>query len=264
LDCCRSTALIKELDRLESWVAQLQPPKWDESMLGKIDADLATHGRALYASHCAPCHSAPPYERTDPNNNIARKTFIAIKTIDYLRVGTDPVYSESFARRLVRTNGVTSRAHEGRSVVEAERYFRYTIGAIVKRAMIDLNIHIDEQSALHGFRFGNDRSLYTQTCIPCLKAGPLPGIWASGPYLHNGSVPTIYDLLSPVSERPKIFATGFRELDNKNLGFVSSDAPGRFRFDTSIPGNSNAGHTYPPTGLTPAEGLAIIEYLKTL
>jgi hypothetical protein len=97
-----------------------------------------------------------------------------------------------------------------------------------------------------------------------LKAGPLPGVWASGPYLHNGSVPTVYELLSPVEERRKVFWTGGRELDRERLGSVSHDAPGRFRFDTSLTGNRNTGHTYPPQGLSADERNAILECRKTL
>jgi hypothetical protein len=50
------------------------------------------------------------------------------------------------------------------------------------------------------------------TSVVDLKAGPLPGVWASGPYLHNGSVLTVYELLSPVEERREVFWTGGREL----------------------------------------------------
>jgi hypothetical protein len=105
---------------------------------------------------------------------------------------------------------------------------------------------------------------YAPPSLTDLKASPLPGIWASGPYLHNGSVPTVYELLSPVEERRKVFWTGGRELDRQRLGLVSDDAPGRFRFDTSLPGNRRTGHLYPPQGLDHDERMAIIEYLKTL
>jgi hypothetical protein len=59
-----------------------------------------------------------------------------------------------------------------------------------------------------------------------------------------------------------VFWTGGRELDRERLGFVSDEAAGLFRFDTSLPGNRNTGHVYPPQGLSSEERLAIIEYLK--
>jgi hypothetical protein len=111
---------------------------------------------------------------------------------------------------------------------------------------------------------GGQPTPYLPESLTMLKAGPLDGIWASGPYLHNGSVPTIYELLSPVAERRAVFWTGGRELDRERLGFVSDDAPGRFRFDTALPGNRNIGHEYPPRGLTHDERMALVEYLKTL
>jgi mono/diheme cytochrome c family protein len=95
-----------------------------------------------------------------------------------------------------------------------------------------------------------------------MKAGPLLGLWATGPFLHNGSVPTVYDLLSPPAERPRVFWVGGRELDAERLGFVSAEAPGLFRFDTALEGNSNQGHAFPRTPLAPAQRLAVVEYLK--
>ena len=95
-----------------------------------------------------------------------------------------------------------------------------------------------------------------------LKAGPLLGLWTTGPFLHNGSVPTVYDLLSPPAERPAVFWVGGREVDPERLGFRSEAAPGRFRFDTALPGNGNGGHAFPRTPLVPAQRRAVIEYLK--
>jgi hypothetical protein len=95
---------------------------------------------------------------------------------------------------------------------------------------------------------------------------PLDGIWLRGPYLHNGSVPTLRDLLDPPDQRPSVFFRGYDVFDPMNVGFVSSvaEADGHkfFRYDTSVPGNSNSGHGYGTT-LPPADKRAIVEYLKT-
>lgn len=93
------------------------------------------------------------------------------------------------------------------------------------------------------------------------KGGPLNGIWATAPYLHNGSVPTLADLLKPADQRPKTFWVGNRELDADNVGFVSSS--GRFLFDTAKSGNSNAGHEF-GARLPEADKTALLQYLKTL
>jgi mono/diheme cytochrome c family protein len=95
---------------------------------------------------------------------------------------------------------------------------------------------------------------------------PLDGIWLRGPYLHNGSVPTLRDLLEPVERRPSVFYRGYDVFDQVNVGFVSNvpQADGRtyFKYDTSLPGNSNSGHVYGVT-LADADKRAIVEYLKT-
>ena len=60
-----------------------------------------------------------------------------------------------------------------------------------------------------------------------------------------------------------MFWTGGHELDLMRLGYQSGDVPGRFRFDTSLRGNGNQGHAFPPEGLSHDQRMAIIEYLKT-
>src|SRR6185295_1546560 len=80
------------------------------------------------------------------------------------------------------------------------------------------------------------------------KSRPLHGIWATGPFLHNGSVPTIYEMLLPEERRSKVFWTGLRRFDPVKVGIVGSDSVGGFRFDTSIPGNQNTGHQFRDDG----------------
>ncbi|HEY7326936.1 MAG TPA: hypothetical protein VH592_04825 [Gemmataceae bacterium] len=97
---------------------------------------------------------------------------------------------------------------------------------------------------------------------------PLDGLWARAPYLHNGSVPTLSDLLAKPADRPKRFYRGDDEYDPIKVGFRSDRArcdDGRklFDFKTEEKGNSNAGHTY-GTELNDDEKKALLEYLKTL
>ena len=101
--------------------------------------------------------------------------------------------------------------------------------------------------------------------------GPLAGIWLRAPYLHNGSVPTLRDLLNNPDDRPKRFCRGNDLYDWKNIGFVSTpaekggpaDCGDFFLYDTSLPGNSNRGHLY-GTMLEKDDKEALIEFLKTL
>ena len=97
-------------------------------------------------------------------------------------------------------------------------------------------------------------------------AKPLVGVWLLGPYLHNGSVPSLLDLLTPPSARPVDFYRGLDLFDPQRVGFVSTGAKAAaegFRFDTTQTGNGNGGHLY-GTDLSPDDRSALIEYLKTL
>jgi mono/diheme cytochrome c family protein len=109
------------------------------------------------------------------------------------------------------------------------------------------------------------------------QAPPLDGIWATAPYFHNGSVPTLAGVLNSKS-RPKLFTRSFKtgeaDYDKERVGWAVTelDAPlhravpayeQRKVYDTSKPGRSNAGHTY-GDDLTEEQRRAVIEYLKTL
>lgn len=100
-------------------------------------------------------------------------------------------------------------------------------------------------------------------------AVPLDGLWLRAPYLHNGSVPTLEDLLEPANRRPKIFYRGYDVYDRTTVGFLHSGAEAQregWRFDVSVPGNSNQGHDGEPFGtqLTAEQKQQLVEYLKTL
>lgn len=96
---------------------------------------------------------------------------------------------------------------------------------------------------------------------------PLDGIWARAPFLHNGSVPTLRDLLEPPENRPATFYRGYDVYDQRKVGFVSDVAAENgqefFLFDTSLPGNANGGHLY-AIELSAEDKDALVEYMKTL
>jgi cytochrome c peroxidase len=94
----------------------------------------------------------------------------------------------------------------------------------------------------------------------------LDGIWARAPYLHNGSVPTLRDLLEPPANRPKLFWRGYDLYDPKNVGFVAQGAEAErvgTRHDTARRANGNDGHLF-GTALPAADKENLLEYLKTL
>src|SRR5262249_16648575 len=93
----------------------------------------------------------------------------------------------------------------------------------------------------------------------------LDGVWLRAPYLHNGSVPNLVELLKSETERAVTFYRGYDVYDPANVGFVAQgEKAGRFgdRFDTTLPGNGNRGHRY-GTDLSPDDKTALVEYLKT-
>src|ERR1043166_351741 len=101
---------------------------------------------------------------------------------------------------------------------------------------------------------------------------PLDGLWLRAPYLHNGSVPTLYQLLTP-GERVQKFYRGYDVIDREHVGFVYQPPADRTKaaeflartseYDTTLPGNGNGGHTY-GAELSADDKAALIEYLKTL
>jgi Cytochrome c len=118
---------------------------------------------------------------------------------------------------------------------------------------------------------------YPVTATKGYQAPPLDGIWATAPYLHNGSVPTLYHMLNSKT-RPTVFTRSFhtdeKDYDSVRVGWKYSDVKpvsgsemhpheARKIYDTSKPGRSNQGHTF-GDDLTDAERMAVIEYLKTL
>lgn len=137
------------------------------------------------------------------------------------------------------------------------------------------NIPEQRQAEMNGWA-----TLDLPEVVRAYKARPLAGMWATAPFLHNGSVPTLYHMLAPATQRPKKFYTGRHEFDAKFVGYESSNpGEGGFLFDTTIPGNFNIGHEFragyvewkpgAPPGfgvigpeLSEQDRWAIVEYLK--
>src|SRR5262249_39363666 len=126
-------------------------------------------------------------------------------------------------------------------------------------------------------KVGDGKGTFVSTEPVGYQAPPLDGIWATAPYFHNGSVPTVYHVLNSRA-RPKIYTRSFRTdkdaYDPVKLGWkvtilrrgADPKLPAVERrkvYDTTQPGRSNGGHTFGDK-LTEAERMAVIEYLKTL
>jgi hypothetical protein len=149
---------------------------------------------------------------------------------------------------------------------------------VIPLAEIGTNPHRDAmwtvqaRDAYNNYRDGYDWGFKSFRKQDGYVAEPLDAIWLKGPYLHNGSVPTLADLLQPVDQRPRSFLHDSTVLDKEKIGFVSPPCtPGDtkqagFCFDTDEakqPGNSRAGHTYGTT-LPATDKADLIAYLATL
>ncbi len=135
------------------------------------------------------------------------------------------------------------------------------LDSLKKRAFADDGISAAEQKGMDA-----DPAVWRATAQ--YLARPLNGIWATAPYLHNGSVPTLYDLLHP-DRRPAKFAVGTHEFDPAKVGYRSdtnTPGPNVWIYDATQPGNSNIGHSGDAFGTTLPEDQksALLEYLKKL
>jgi hypothetical protein len=263
-----SSVLFENLFQLEGWIDSLTPPQWPEALLGPIEEARWRKGVQLFRRDCLQCHNMPPFDMTRKQENIAGKQFIKIGRVDYRAVGTDPLYIQTLVERTAETGALADSLFNGRKIIPAVEFFVSTVRATVEHGLAALNLPDNERMSYSGYRFrpvaraGAKPEPYRPPSVTDIKAGPLLGIWATSPYLHNGSVPNLYELLLPADKRSKVFWVGSRELDTGKMGFVSTEARGLFRFDTRLPGNSNSGHVYPEAPYDDEERRNVIEYLK--
>lgn len=266
-----SSIQIPNLREIENRIASLQSPQWP-STFPAINKKLADRGRELFIAYCRSCHA--DIDRVSPTRKI----------IAELRdTGTDPTMAANFLNRTAKTRQLKGKkinfnpvGKEFESTADAgDILIHLTVGAIIggwKEAPRDVLAQLEFEKRK---RMGVD---FMEENVPNkfkYKARPLNGIWATAPFLHNGSVPSLYEVLLPASERSKVFWVGNREFDPSKVGFIADEKAGLFRFDTSVSGNSNAGHEYgvgkrkeiggddlPP--LSNEQRKELLEYLKTL
>jgi hypothetical protein len=267
-----SSADLKALERVYEYVSALNPPAWPEDVLGKIDRDLAKRGEKLYRDQgCVTCHPLDPYPTVQPRPGGPK--FLKMTATPLKEVGTDPLYAEYFVRRTAVPGPLAplfkGTMFEGQREVPAAIQFLATLTRITEAGLDKAAKTPEERARLLGPKplpqLPSNPAELNQLVNGLLayKATPLAGVWATAPYLHNGSVPSLYELLLPPEKRAKSFHLGDREFDPKNVGYRTGPAAGSFRYDTTLPGQSNRGHEY-GTKLDDADRRALVEFLKTL
>lgn len=249
-----STIEVGNLGLLESWVNNLLSPQWPGTVLPAIDVVKAANGQLLYNQYCASCHTV--IDRTNVNQSIA------VTMTPVTQVQTDPTAAVNAATRTGLT-GILQGYKEfiylgdvfGATASAAAILTNGVIGVLINNPFGDLEAAIEEYMNIQDAKKFNPESY---------KARPLNGIWATAPYLHNGSVPSLAQLLLPPAQRAKQFYVGSREFDPVNVGFITTQTASAYLYDTTVPGNSNSGHDYGTGALSPAQRSDLVEYLKTL
>lgn len=282
----KSSVRIWPLIRLENRVRTLKAPKWPAKVLPAIDEDKAAAGKILFQQQCAKCHGSvntfplfrsftsvlmPVEDSTGKNGERiegVQTDVAAAATIreSHARTGTlqgakKGPFSKEFYGETEYVDVITKDT-VGR--VLAGKFFGFKVRPSSGRVRLGGNA---PDVAVNAADMEPDKALIDQEQNrPKLvyRARPLDGIWATAPFLHNGSVPTLYDLLLPENRRPKIFYVGQREFDPVKVGYVSAPGQGSFKFDTSLKSNSNKGHDYGASQMTEQQRWELVEYMKSL
>ena len=318
-----SSLRLSRMIEIERQLGRLQSPRWPGEILGAIDRDKAAEGESLFLARCVGCHAPlasgdtrkrikavmTPLDRSGTDIWTACNTYLHTSDSGRLQGRKQLVYTGDPLQKTERTRLMLAHtaiaAIAGRADELVGQVVEDTIG--IGREL-PRPARIEQVEYLPGVPDGEKKArartcLENKDAILAYKARPLNGIWATAPYLHNGSVPTLRDLLLPSSvrtarpalhgeassagtileRRPERFTVSLREYDPIAVGIKTvrnpperevADASGRtFTFNVRdadgapVPGNFNSGHEGPEYGtdnLADAQRDALLEYLKTL
>jgi hypothetical protein len=250
-----STVPVRNLHRLELTAYKLSAPAWPAGVFGAPDAAAAARGGLVFAARCAGCHEYGPKDRTPTG-------LIRLRVFSPADLGVDDSTARQVAAPLEDIGDLPLKPGD-RSFASA---VSFVVGQITAKAYAAANVGPDEQAAMED-RARRGGVYWRDTIIATGKpyaARPLHGVWAMAPYLHNGSVPTIWDLMQPPDKRPVRFPIGHRDYDPVKLGFRTDipEAQAKYVVDTRKAGNANTGHTF-GAALTDDQRRDLIEFLKT-
>ena len=293
-----SSINVRNLHRIESHLRSLNSPRWPEDLFPPIDESRAARGERIFTRYCASCHAE--IERADPD----RRVIAHMSSVSNL--GTDPKMANNSVD-YKGLSGILRNQYVSTSVGDILLDKQAPVAALLTKATMNVVATPDPdkwflrrwaewvydlvsaffdneiKASIKRGNYNPDTTASPYASLVAYKGRSLNGIWATAPYLHNGSVPTLYDLLLPKKRpgdpangeyRPDEFQVGSREFDPVKVGLASSGYKG-FTFITSFEGNSNAGHEYAagrtpqpngetPRALTKEERQDLLEYLKRL
>lgn len=265
----KSTANVDSLFKLEKKYQTLRSPSWADlvamGIASPIQQDKADRGAKIYQNQCLSCHALQP-SSSAPNK--FGNSYWLNPVVDIGTVGTSRQYiDDDHNRRAILPTllrkpftsrfGVDSVAPDG--TVKAASFRSFVIGAQILEDFRARGLTPEQQAIVTNCR----DSSFQQTVVG-MRARTLDGVILTGPFLHNGSVPTIDDLLRPAADRPTKFWVGCTDYDLDRGGYsCQSSSPNAFLFDTEILGNGNEGHEYGTT-LNASSRADLIEFLKTI
>lgn len=275
----KTSARGEELIRLEQLVAKMTAPQWPEQYLGAIDFEKAQRGWAIYTEFrgnepsCAYCHALKDangqYPLTPAEENLFGAQFVITNMTPLADIGTDPTMALNFATRVVSTAHLAPllpAPFTGVSELPAPVLLSVLVGVATKDSLARIQPPLSdaELAAAIGYRIkAPGLPPYVPKNLLAYRATPLAGVWATAPYLHNGSVQNLYELLLPANERQSAFYVGSRRFDTEKVGFKNIAGPESSLLDTTLAGNSNQGHEFGVT-LSKDDKMDLIEFLKTL
>ena len=265
-----NSAEFAGLGELEDLTRTLAAPRfrdtWPPGQAGAIDDALAERGQTLFTTAgCAQCHG--------------KVVQIGLEFATW-RTGPVPLTADPGTDRLAAV-GLDRKGDSG--ILAGERVAvlspplgqRDTAKNILTLAIVNSYLQhlLQPNHNLHAaqrhpaFRAADDYAQAVASATVIYEARVLDGVWAAAPYLHNGSVPTLADLLEPSGRRPPAFAIGPR-YDPQKVGLATAQDPQAFVLQTTgcdnlLSGKSRCGHEY-GTDLVPDDKRALLEYLKTL
>lgn len=271
--------------KLEDLVKQIGPPKWPAAW--PLDRTLAAQGRQVYEMHtaeggCIDCHNENPGPRAFPDqptwNTPIQDVGTDSREHDILnRTSKSGVLTGAWIPFLTKPLKGTERSFTllstsvGGAILQSGAWKQAIFGS---GTPVAANLAPNPKvSPSDGVKKALDDSFpdrpeeKVQTDPPAYESRMIHGIWAAAPYLHNGSVASLAQLLTPDSQRLTTFDVG-PAYDTVNLGLATSQ-PGWHGTRTTTgcdqrnSGNSHCGHNFGTT-LSPQQKLALLEYLKAL
>jgi RoxA-like, cytochrome c-like len=278
-----NSADLSGLQTLEEQIVKLRPPPWPSDL--PYNKELAERGEPLFKARCQECHSDRPSELlkgawetpvkavgTDSKMATNSERAAAPGVLEGQPVPPPPI--GSFLDDPTTAHDVLAVSVVG-SLTAALLGKPYQRNGLVRALQLDAArlfpnepLNPTQIKQMHEMIKANLRGLFKKPVTAdkgaAYESRSLHGIWATAPYLHNGSVPSLWELLKPAKDRQTTFMVGSRMFDPKNVGYVTDQSPFNATFVTdpmNANGNGNGGHEY-GSDLSEDERWAIVEYLK--